>query len=359
MIEWDIITQTIVEEKCVLFIGPEILSPSNEENLQEALIKFLDVENNPNIKKYYEDVELFLFESDHQETLTYYKIKEFYNQEFAEAKQLFEKIAKIPFHLIISINPDDKLSQAFNQLGRRHKFDFYWKKITGDGYQEIPISKSKRPLIYNLLGYIGDRESMILSYDDLFEYFDSVTPSVIPDEVRLKLKTATNLIFLGFDFEKWYLQLLLRFIYPKKEKRRLMKYALNSIVVEKAKSFAVDQFKIEFIPSEISEFVSELHDACRNKGVLKSADEDILARIQQLVEEDELPRAMEQLRLFLKELAIDGQEMNDQLTILKRRLRDVKSREMVGISSEKDILDNIDKINAEFLNLIKEARKLD
>lgn len=357
MIDWEIVIETITEKKCVLFIGPEILSGSNGKTLSQSLVDYLDIGNNPSIQKYYEDVGLFLFTDGKEKTRTYYKIKKFYSQEFKEAEALFDKIAEMPFHLIISINPDDKLPAAFRKLGRKFKFDFYWKNKTGD--QARNLASKNIPVIYNMLGYIGEQESMILSYDDLFDYFNSIANDVIPADIRLKVKDASNLLFLGFDFEKWYMQLLLRFLYSKQDQYRFMQYASNSGMREKTRTFCIDQFQIEFVPTDVSHFIEQLHQRCSDAGMLKAADVDIFQHIIGLVEKNRLSEAMQQLKIFVSEMEDTEEELMREIVLLISKQKELKNREIQGVIEENVVLEKNARIKAEFLELLEKAKKLE
>ena len=103
IIFWDVILDTIESEKCVLFIGPEIFAPSPEIRLSNKLADFLEVEKDEGVRFY--DDDLFYFKEPEKKTITYYKIKQFYNQRFEDTEDILRKIAQIPFHYIISINP--------------------------------------------------------------------------------------------------------------------------------------------------------------------------------------------------------------------------------------------------------------
>ncbi len=357
MIDWDIITETIAEQKCILFIGPEVLSGADGKPLNTMLREYLNIDDNPSIQKYYEDVELFLFKNGTEKTRTYYKIKKFYNQQFERAEALFAKIAEIPFHLIISINPDEKLPDAYRKLGRKFKFDFYWKNKTGD--QAKRLAGGNIPVIYNMLGHIGEQESMILSYDDLFDYFNSIANDVIPADIRLTVKDASNLIFLGFDFEKWYMQLLLRFLYTKQDQYRFMQYASNSIMQERTRSFCVDQFQIEFVPNNVYEFVEQLYDKCREEGLLKAAEEDVIQQTIALVEKNKLEEALQMMKTFLSQIDEKGEELREQISLLISRQQEIKKREILGMIEEENLLINTARIKAEFMELIAKAKELE
>ena len=358
MIDWDIIIETIQEKKCVLFIGPEIFFPENGGSLNEELIQFLDLPNNSDIRKYYEEVGLFLFPDGKAKTKTYYRIKKFFNQSFPDAEGLFEKIAQIPFHLVISINPDRKLPRAFEQLGRQFKYDFYWKNKTGD-QNERKLQGKSLPVLYNVLGDVDEQESMILSYDDLFDYFTSLANDVIPMGIRLNVKDATNLIFLGFEFEKWYMQLLLRFLYSKQDQYTFMQYASNTSIREQTKIFCVDQFQIEFVPSGIGTFVNTLYDKCKEAGILKGAEEDLFEQIETLLERDKVLDAMETLRTFLAGVGELGAPLMQRLRLLIGEYGNLKKEERLALLERKDIPERLKSIKSEFLEVVNAARELE
>ena len=123
---WDLILDNIKNEKCILLLGPEICVTKKGKPFEEVLIENLKTEIKENKITYYENEELFYFIDGKTKSQSLWKIKKIYEQEFDY--EIYRKIARIPFHLIISITPDHSISDIFNELEINAEFEYYNKR---------------------------------------------------------------------------------------------------------------------------------------------------------------------------------------------------------------------------------------
>lgn len=357
-IDWGFITETIKNEKCILFIGPELFKDENELTLEEQMFDYLDVDNNPDIQNFYKEDGFFLFTSGTKKTKSYYKIKKFYNRSCPKSQVIFEKLAKIPFHFVISITPDTKCYEAFDSDGYKSRFDFYWKKQKADNAISKPTSKS--PIIYNMFGSIDSQDSMILTHDDLFDYFESIfQENSMPEKLKLNIKEAHNFIFLGLDFEKWYMQILLRILYLHNDKYEFMRYAANQKVSEELKAFCYQQFKIEFVPNQINEFVDELYEECEKIGLLRKQElkkGSLIEQFRNMLAQDKIDEVLDGIKCFLEGLGELGKELLDDAILLTNRHRRLNRKINQGVMDTKDIETQSNKIRLSLIELLTEAK---
>jgi len=347
-INWKFILNTIKSEKCVLLLGPEIISQSGK-TLNKLLTEYLDIKVNKNILAYYEKDELFLFKDGMSKTMTYYEIKDFYSQKFAD--DIYEKIAQLPFNLIVSITPDFILTNTFKKLNLEHNFSFYNKN---QNPRDIETPTKDIPLIYNLFGSLEQEESLILTHDDLFDFiFASMGSMGLPKELRNSLNNADNFIFLGFTFEKWYLQIILRLLNPKKEK---YKFALNKEQTSETKSFYIEQFKVNFSEIEPVDFLNELFEKCKEQNILRNTGEvqaSVSVQIASLVEKDEIEKAINKLKSFFEEK--DQDMFNMTIGILSSFNR-LKRKITSGIIDEKESTLEMNKIRHSILEMNNDVK---
>ena len=111
-----------------------------------------------------------------------------------------------------------------NSLSRPYDF-FYFKKGTGlyqrkmndktnsmemTMVKDIAIPpKPEHPLLFNFLGIYDDSESLIFTYDSLFEFLYSIFPvEKLPLFLLTAIQKATSFLFLGFGYDKWYLKII-------------------------------------------------------------------------------------------------------------------------------------------------------
>ena len=357
-IDWDFILATIKNEKCILFIGPEIFKNEQGVSLENQIADFIEVGTNKDIQSFYPKEGLFLFTSGTKKTKSYYKLKSFYKQEFSTPSSIYSQLAKIPFHFIISITPDDLCYQTFEKSGVKINQEFYWKKQPSNNTIRKPTKNN--PLIYNMFGSIEQQESMVLTHDDLFDYFESIfQENSIPEKLKLNIRSADNFIFLGLDFEKWYMQLLLRILYLHNEQYEFMRYAANQEVTEDLQTFCYQQFKIEFIPSEINGFVNELYKKCEADGLIRTGEqqeESTIERFTNWLSADKLEDVFNGFRSFLEDLGEQAIDLLDDLKLLNSKHRRLQRKILQDIIREEDATIESNKIRVSLMDLLKEAR---
>ncbi len=92
------------------------------------------------------------------------------------------------------------LKKYFEEKKLDFNFDFYNKK---QNPQAIEKPTRDKPLIYNLFGNVEFEGSLVLTYDDLFNYLISIFgKQELHKDLRMELRTARMILFLGFKFEK-------------------------------------------------------------------------------------------------------------------------------------------------------------
>jgi hypothetical protein len=186
----------------------------------------------------------------------------------------------------------------------------------------------RKPLIYNLFGSITSPESLILSYDDLFEYFKSVFGNnMLPKDVRSILKDADNVIFLGFQFDRWYVQLILNLLDIYDETSGFSRYALASSLSNDTRILCMNHFKIEFIGEDNSHFIDILYNKCQEEGMLRdlsggafadSNNEKVRELQEKIVREVELVNEYEKMNETEKKSFIVFQN--------KRKIQEIKEK---------------------------------
>jgi len=349
-INWNFLINTIKEEKSILFIGPELVYFPDGRTLQKALCEHLDLNNNKNIKRYYDKDEFFFFDNNVAKMMTCYEIKDFYNERVPH--ELYYLISQLPFSVIVSVSPDLYLRNIFTANQTEHQFAYYSKT---EEHEIKPPSKDN-PLIYNLFGSIDKAESLILTYDDLFEFIFSVLGSKgLPDALRTAIRKADSFIFLGFSFDKWYMQLLLKLLDPEKNKYQ---FALGKEIMPASKVFFADHFKIDFVESLSEGFIQMLFDKCNEKGLLRQSNKSELTlyeQVIQLVQTDEVEKALNKLLDTVK--GKDESLENDIVMLLSRHNR-LQRKISKGVIDEKEADLENNKIKDALLEMNKDVKDL-
>ncbi|MCO6480738.1 MAG: hypothetical protein J5I94_29120 [Phaeodactylibacter sp.] len=355
-VKWNALLDAIEREKCILCIGPGIFTDKKGQKLEEQIISYLkkNGELDEDITCYPDG--LFYFKRDAKRNNILADISRFYQQKFPEVEKIFRQMAHIPFNLILFLTPDNKYAQIAELEELPVNSDFYFKKqpprIKGRPTREHPVA-------YNLFGSFDDDESIILTYDDLFDFMQSTFEgNSMSDEMRLLIKNARHFICLGLPFDKWYMQLLLR-ILEMHSNKRLTKYASNAIQHDQETlTFYQDQFDITFVPKDIAAFINELHQECRQGGLIrKKAAGQVSAKdeIRQLIASNKLARAMDKLEGHLTAAGGRAEELKDKLAHLRRRLRMNQEDRDKGLIDEKDYQMVMNRITQMLLNFVNEV----
>lgn len=261
LFDWDDLLHDIEEQNAVLVLGRGFLPTAHTElgiRLQEKLKdKLLHI---------YEREGFFLFSDSVAKTIAQKETARFYKKCSLE-EDVLKKIIQLPFPLIVSANPDKLLLDTFSEYRIPAQFDYFSSQFKTQEYK-IERPDRDKPLIYNLCGSIEDRESLILDYDDLFQMLKVMLGDTkIPNEVRLPLLKTTTYVFLGFNFERWYTQLFLRYLNMDESRfsNRSSNYVLKtSFKNDDAEEFFLQQFNVKYIGADW-DFFHELYDRFSKK----------------------------------------------------------------------------------------------
>lgn len=286
----------IAQQKCVLLIGPDLQQVNGlplthylrgvlygefndkavEKKVQDYVRKLRGIEFGEfkeKIDHFYESDGFYVFKPGEKDEaiIDIRERMEALCSQLAEDKTVFDKeiyemLAQLPFHLVLSISPDVFLSEICYEYHVRHRFGFY-KSRAGSSTADVAIPTRDEPLFYNICGSVKDG-ALMLDYEDLFNLIQSLLskpglPSAIQDVLN---DQSTTFLFLGFPFERWYTQLMLRMLCGT---RRLRKYAARHRHPDKeVKNFLLHQFMIEFLDDEEDgksqkDFVRMLYNAAK------------------------------------------------------------------------------------------------
>jgi hypothetical protein len=155
------------------------------------------------------------------------------------------------------VTPDLALREAFERQNLPC-FDQHYATKLKVPLHDLPTSA--RPLLYNLLGSIREPQTMISSHADLLSLMQSVFGDKnLPDELTTMFngERTKSIIFLGFEFDKWYFQLILYILGIRIES--CWRYAIaQSLPASHNQTLYEAQFEIEFVSNDLLDFVEQL-----------------------------------------------------------------------------------------------------
>lgn len=360
-IKWDLIIDTLIDNKCVLLLGPDAVEYEPGKPINKLVDNKLP-EELPEGVHYHAPDGFFMFTDEKSRIEAYYKIKKIYkdawnNPDFY-SRTMYRQLARLPFTLYLSVNPDQFLSRAFEELGIDHSFETYIKKQKAG---ELANPQVEKPLIYNIMGNIEKKESLVLSHDDMFAYLHSILGVYeLPTELQNMLKEADSFIFLGFRFQKWYMQLILRLLnmYFKTDKYQ---YAFAEHIQKDVHSFFVDEFNIEFVDEDEQGFVDELYKRCEEEAILREekssgAGEALSTSqaISKLINEDELSEAINKMKAFFE---AHDQELVNDIVLIASKYNRLQKKITRGIITEDNAGVEQNKIAAALNDMLEDVQE--
>lgn len=199
------------------------------------------------------------------DTLILAAVQDFYQKMEKEATLLpqLEKLADLPFRIIVNTAPDEFLNRYFAQSVRDFRGGFYnFRKPNPDPL--FQFGDEQAPLIYNLFGTYKKPESLVLTYTDQLNYVNKITGAQherLPDSLLAAFNVPRFYLFIGFDFDDWTLRLLCDVLF-KNARNNITPFAYPHRDTPPAESgarvFFQSEFKMEFPEVDMESFIDNL-----------------------------------------------------------------------------------------------------
>jgi len=286
------------EGRCILVLGPEahLLDSYREDELPshwDIMVEKIDELKEKSLNT----AEGFFFRSGStdewfkEKNSIHKSISKYYSQ--LKPPAFYDYLASLPFSTVISLSPDDLMPKVMDRLG--YPYDFvYYKKTNGGSRNKLYIQSeirsgkrifrnakeldarpdAERPLIFNFLGYFEDSDSILYTYESLFEFMYDVFPiSNIPDDIKNAISSADAYLFVGFGYRYWYLKIIF-FLFDKILKEQLRELRSQAIFNFGEKQNPIVQvyqqvFKMQFFKTPTAEFSNLLFTRCAQAEKLR------------------------------------------------------------------------------------------
>lgn len=275
---WDDLLYAIRKGRCVLVLGSGVSTGKDDAGAERPLTEILAhrlcdqmerqnilVEGNRN--NLFQVANEFVDHFGH--TALERETDDFYRQSvFSQPNSLQKDLAALPFHLILSAAPDELFYKALVGSNKDPDFIHYMPPGTDRASVHKNLTKPSvsNPLVYNILGTWSDPGSLILTESAQLDYLEDVIQhnDAIPNSLLEVSKAEKSVfVFLGFDFERWQLRLLLRAL-------KLGSEEINHWAVQRPASlqkdtvlFFKDQYGVHFMDMDTGAFVAELARRCK------------------------------------------------------------------------------------------------
>jgi hypothetical protein len=362
-LNWNFILDKIEREQCLLVLGPEAYVDNNGVSYTDKLQPQLDPDHNDNVYRFYKDDGFFLFEDTCKRTLVCHEIANFYEQ--ALPSEPLKLIAEIPFHVMLTVTPDKLLNKAFDEQRFVYQFGYYKK---GEEPQINKPPTKQNPLVYNLFGCLESEESLVLSHNDLYDYFKSIFAKdgvSMPKPVKSQLRHIRSILFLGVPFDKWYMQLLLRELEIHNTNSAFLRFAANQSLSGDIQTFCTEQFKINFIfngkassegtgsGNAVAQFIQDLHERCLQRG-LKRKEAGITLPIADQIRNQVKDGKLEEAISLLLDCTAHDADLNNEAIKLSGRYKNFKRRDRGRMLREEEKAIQESQITGDILSLINE-----
>ncbi len=355
---WPDLLKALRAQQCVLFLGPDMLP---DLHLFDALCRYLggDLASDPPLAPQdtlavYPNEELFLFAHSGDRAALSFRLDDFYRELEPRLTPLYRQLAELPLPLIVSLLPDEGLRRSFDDEGVSHQFVCY--NFRGRAAGDLRPPKQKR-MIFNLFGNVNEADSLVLDHDDLFGFIAEFLGARKLSDTHVAVQDmlgsgSTVFLFVGFQFDKWYMQLLLRALNPGKFKAR--QFAVNPATAHATRVFLSQQFKMTFIDQlPPDEFVRELTlrwQADQSAAPAEGGNRPTPAQLRDWLKNAQTERVLEALDAQAQ--ASGDNELQHQTAMLSARHSRLELSLLKGVISADNAKLEANQINDALLNLI-------
>ncbi len=248
--DWDLLVQSIRDRECVLVLGPTASAHPDDPNglplsvsLARQLANSLSQSTKPQSTnssnpleeqiKATDDLgaiaELYLHRCEPNSSAKLRRrVKDFYRPLQNLTTPLHRDLAQMRFPLCINATHDHFLINALREdtTCKCHEDDYdYTNQNPGLRREAFPANGDVT--VYNLFGSIDGINSMVLSETDLLKFLVNVTKNTpeVDAYVIDRLRECGSILFLGFEFHRWYARILWHVLSSERDKRDIPLFA--------------------------------------------------------------------------------------------------------------------------------------
>lgn len=355
--QWKKLFEAIERERCILCLGPEVFASDTGETLEQQLASYLR-EDAAELKIQVYDDSWFHYLPGAVRIDALEAVDEFFRQPFPVAETIVQQLAQVPFHLYLNFNPDYKLREAFDAQQLLYEYAAYLKHEPHDPESLIVRHSPSRdrPILYNMVGEINERNSLVMTYDDFYSYLESIYEQdhMLPN-VRFSIQEeAEHFLFLGMPFDRWYIHFFMRIL--KQHEPRVKKLALNAFINTQVAIHAEEQYTLTFVTSDVHSFVAELLDRWTAHGETRQAaavyqlvlQQD---RLQQYLETNDFKALFTELEEALTAAELPS-EWPNQLSVIRSEYNQLRKEEIEGLLTNEQATVRRNQLRRRLLDLL-------
>lgn len=353
---WNTIIKSIGYGTCILFVGPDSVMKAPGVLYHEELVKSPQFQDNE-FFKYIPRDEMFLLTKKSSRFRLVINFKD-YIQQNAFYDETYKKITSIPFKTIIAVTRYPFLIESFkkNNINFEHR---WFSKVYDKSMPVNPIAdpSAEKPLVYNLFGRMDNDDSLLLTHNDLFDYLTQLlSANAIPQELQEIVNQSVEIIFLGFKFERWYVQLLLRLFKLADQDPGNERISISSGDEEDVLSVCKTNFQMNFIDDDVDSFINTLYDKCKESGLtlrtpsVGTSANPVMDEFEVLIRNNKFEDALKKLDDFEKK-----NKLNGSVTVLTSTWNAIQQNNTAGVYSPDELMRETNR----FIQRLQAAIKAD
>ncbi|WP_020568230.1 hypothetical protein [Neolewinella persica] len=356
--DWEDLVDSIRDGEAILVLGPDAIPyyrGAEQTSFSELARTRVQAEVGEGIGHFYERDNLFQFRDAKAKRRARKCIREVARtDEWQPDAELLRQIVAIPFPVILNLNPDKRVWDAFVTYWREPQFDYFTTHDKPELKELAYPNGKERPLLYNLAGSALDKmDSTVLDYHDLFDRLKYLLSDTgVPRELTDKLREADHFVLLGVELERWYLQLFLHYINQLDSpfNNYNQNYPILCDLSDNNRQFILKQFNITHQSLSREDF-SDIHAACAaSPGLLRELtepDAPAAIKVRQLLIAGDFEQAFTALKGVLL-----SKETTTTLPLLQGQYRDYLKTQQNGTASAEDLRLVLNRIRYALLSLV-------
>lgn len=315
----DLCVNYLSEGKCILFLGPQFSMSQDKGKVHEQIKTHFQASPFKDKLDFHYD-NLYIFSQPKPPTgdkmRLHIELKKQYQQ--IQAHESYDKLAEIPFSAIISCSPDSFLKDAYARKDKPLHFCYFSRK---GGTTEEP-SQPDIPILYNIFGHIGDEDSLITTYESFFGFIISMMgeEQQMPLELRNRIVEAKIFVFMGFDFSRWYIPLLVHKLASFKGDDDNTTALVDQGNILDGKSASYYPIEMLILEGESVNTIEQLHQRLQSpeyqEQVAAAPKTDPIKEVKVLLTQDKLEESILLLKSVYKQHALE----DDDVIMLEARL---------------------------------------
>lgn len=361
---WEHLLDSLVEERCVLCVGPQVYT-TGEVRHEEQLAEFLREKSEKDRIRVYDDA-WFHYLPNANEIDAWQRVKEFYKKPIPqEVQSNLEKISKLPFHFILNFTPGYHLPDTFESQKFACNFLSYEKKQPFDPLLEANKFKPTKvkPLVFNMLGEYKKRNSLVMTYNDFYNYMESTFEGNSMSQVlKENIWEADYFIFLGLPFDRWYVHMFMRILQQHEKNKSSKKYAANVFMDDKITTLCEEQYTMSFVNSDINEFLNTFLEKAQARQMLRTAAESAKLQLpfdmlENWLRENQIEKIFDNLIVQLGELGAVGDSWKKEVVQMEGRFNDLKRSIRLGVIDDRDRIVEMNQIRVNILDALQTMKK--